>query len=290
MLELIVPLFDVKQITELFNAGANALTFSCAFFATKENSYFTRDDFTHAVKCCHELGIKAYTFVNRIFVEEELEQLDEYMKWLKVVDIDGIYYCDHAVYIAAKKYDLISRLVFCQDTVLTNSSDIEAYLSSGIKRCVISCDITLEEIVEIVDINYDCELMIHGHLNLADSKRKLLQAYSDEIMVDNKAGIYTIIEESREQKMYIFEDGQGTHVFTSECLQMVKELPLLLNKIKAFRISGLFSSYEEVLVAVSNYAAIIKGIDATEIYEDWILQDEQKYTSGYLYRKTNLVK
>ena len=290
MKELIAPLFEVNQITELFQAGANALTFSCAFFATKENCYFTRDDFTQAVERCHELGIKAYTFINRIFVEDELEKLEEYMKWLKDVRVDGIYYCDHAVYMAARKYDLTSRLIFSQDTILTNSYDIQAYLNTGIRRCVISCDITLEELVEIVSVNHDCEVMIHGHLNLADSKRELIQVYSDEINEDNNRGVYTIIEESREQKMYIFEDSHGTHIFTSECLQMVKELPLLLGNTKAFRISGLFSNYENVLIALSNYAAIINGKDATEVYKDWILNDEQKYTSGYLYRKTNLVK
>ena len=290
MCELIAPLLKLEQIDELAQAKATALTFSCDFFATKQECYFSLDEFEEVVNACHILGIKTYTFVNRIFVEEELVKLDEYMMWLKKIGIDGIYYHDHAVYIAARKHDMVSSLIFCHDTILTNSYDIKSYLDLGIKRCVISCDITLEEINEILTLNSNCEIMVHGHLNLADSKRQLLNAYFDEIGTNYHDGIYTIVEESREQAMYIYQDKQGTHVFTSECFQMVKELPSLVDKVGAIRIDGLFIDYNSVLVAVRNYASIINGGDASEIYRNWILANEKKYTSGYLYKKTNLVK
>ena len=291
MCELIAPLFRLDQIDELVQAKVSALTFSCDFFATKQERYFSQMEFESAVNSCHALGIKAYTFVNRIFVEDELAKLDEYLKWLKKIGVDGIYYHDHAVYIIAKKYDLVPLLIFCHDTILTNSYDIKSYLDLGIKRCVISCDITLEEINEIVALNSNCELMIHGHINLADSKRELLSVYFDEINRENSTGPYTIVEETREQKMYIYEDQQGTHIFTSECLQMVKELPLLVGKVGAVNINGLFVDYQNILVAARNYARIIEGEDADEIYQNWISKEEEdKYTSGYLYKKTNLVK
>lgn len=289
MCELIVPISSNEQIKTLADIGARAMLFSCDFFATRQMAYFNKDEFIKNVNTCKELNLKSYTVINRMFVESELNELKEYMVFLKDLAIDGIYYSDPAVYVIAVELNMLSMLIFNQDTILTNSCDISAYLNLGIKRCVISREITLDEISEITKHNQNCELMIHGHMNLSYSKRMLAKAYFKEIDVQSDSKVFTIIEEGREQKMYLYEDEQGTHIFTYECLQMVNELPMIMNDLKAVRIDGIFMNFQEILEATTNYVSIINGDDSSEVYDNWISNNED-YTSGYLYKKTNLVK
>ena len=289
MCELIVPISSNEQIKTLADAKATAMVFSCDFFATRQMAYFNKNEFIKNVNTCKELNLNSYTVINRMFVESELGELKEYMIFLRDLAISGIYYSDPAVYVIAVELDMVSMLIFNQDTILTNSCDISAYLNFGIKRCVISREITLEEISEIIKNNHNCELMIHGHMNLSYSKRMLAKAYFEEIAVQSDSKVFTIIEEGREQKMYLYEDEQGTHIFTYECLQMVNELPKIMNDLKAVRIDGIFMNFEEILEATTNYTSIINGGNSSEVYDSWISNNDN-YTSGYLYKKTNLVK
>lgn len=288
-MELLVSIQSIHDIPRYKELGMTGCILSCDYFATRQNHYFTKEEIVCAMQENKE--VQFYTIVNRIFAQDELSQLEEFLVWCKEVEFAGIYYSDPAVYMLAKKYGMENILIYNQDTVLTNSLDIQGYLDLGIKRCVISREITLDEILTIMDRCEDkLELMVHGHMNLSYSKRRLLSCYFDEIgEVYSTDKMYTLEEETRKDKMYITQDEQGTHIFTGTRLQMVKELPVLLS-LQAIRIDGVFMSSDEIADAIMYYAQILNGKDVNEVYDAFIAKDEELYTSGYLYQKTNIVK
>ena len=57
-----------------------------------------------------------YVLVNRIFVEEELERLRDFLKLLKELDVEGIYYGDEGVLYEAARLDMKDRLIYNPDT------------------------------------------------------------------------------------------------------------------------------------------------------------------------------
>ena len=279
-MELITSVCSLHDIPQYKKLGMTGCILSCAYFATRHQVYFTKEEI--ALACALNPEVKFYTNINRIFAQDELEQLDAHMQWCKGMNFEGIYYSDPAVYMVAKKYGMQDRLIYNQDTVLTNSLDIQAYLDLGIKRCVISREITLDEIQEIIKrCDKKLELMVHGHMNLSYSKRQLVSCYFDEIEENYDTNcIYTLEEETRKDKMFIMQDEQGTHIFTGTRLQMVKELPLL--DIQAIRIDTIFMSAEEIATAIGWYHDVLNGKE--------VVLDDKAYTSGYLYQKTNIVK
>lgn len=290
MAQLIATVRDYHTISKAIELGMTGCILSCDFFATRQMGYFTKEEIAKAIVEYPELAI--YTNINRIFVEDELLKLKEFLLWCSQHNLAGIYYSDPAVYMLAKELHIEDRLIYNQDTILTNHYDIQEYLQLGIQRCVISREITLEEIIAIIqNCGSHLELMIHGHTNLSYSKRRLLTNYFEEIKKDYPVDqIYLLEEESRNERMYIMQDEQGTHIFTGKCLQMVKELPLFMNQIDAVRIDGVFMSDEEVLDAIRFYASIINGQSTDEVYEAWIEPRKDQYHSGYLYTKTNISK
>ena len=119
-----------------------------------------------------------YVLVNRFFVEEELEALREHLQRLKDLDVDGIYYGDEGVYQEAKALGIENRLIYNPDTLITNHSDVQYYLDEGISMVTISKEITLDEICAIAKkVQGECEVIIHGRLNMMHSKRNLLSNY-----------------------------------------------------------------------------------------------------------------
>ena len=288
-MELLASVQNVQDIPRYKELGMTGCILSCDYFATRQNRYFTQEEIVDAMNAYKD--VMFYTIINRIFAQDELLKLEEFLLWCKKMNFTGIYYSDPAVYMLAKKYDMEDCLIYNQDTVLTNSLDIQAYLDLGIQRCVISREITLDEILEIMNrCEAKLELMVHGHMNLSYSKRRLLSCYFDEI---DKAyatdKVYTLEEETRKDKMFIMQDEQGTHIFTGTRLQMIKEL-VKLSSLQAIRIDGVFMSADEVADAIRYYHQVLMGKDANEVYDAFIANHTELYTSGYLYQKTNIVK
>lgn len=290
MTQLIATLRNESMISKAVQKGMTGCILSCEYFATRQMHYFTREEITQVIENYPQLAV--YTNINRIFVEDELPKLREFLVWCASQKLAGIYYSDPAVYMIAKELKIEQCLIYNQDTILTNRCDIQEYLSLGIQRCVISREITLDEIQQILkSCGTHLELMIHGHTNLSYSKRRLLSNYFEEIKQEYSVDeIYSLEEESRHERMYIMQDEQGTHIFTGKRLQMVKELPVLLNQLDAVRIDGFLMKDEEVLEAIEAYASIMNGTDAETVYNTWILPNREQYQSGYLYQKTNISK
>ena len=281
-MELIASVYSLNDIPRYTELGMTGCILSCDYFATRHGKYYTKEEIEKAVK--ENTGIKFYTNINRIFAQDELELLKEHLTWCKEVGFAGIYYSDPAVYMVAKSLGIHDILIFNQDTVLTNSLDIQGYLDLGIKRCVISREITLDEIKGIISrCGPKLELMVHGHMNLSYSKRRLVSCYFDEIGADLDTNcMYTLEEETRKDKMFITQDDQGTHIFTGTRLQMLEEVKEL--NLQAIRIETIFMNAEEIAKAISAYNKVLNHEEVDTTFSG------ELYTSGYLYQKTNIVK
>ena len=281
-MELIASVYSLNDIPRYQELGMTGCILSCDYFATRHGKYYTKEEIEQAVK--ENSGVQFYTNINRIFAQDEIELLDSHLAWCKEVGFAGIYYSDPAVYMVAKKMGIENILIYNQDTVLTNSLDIQGYLDLGIKRCVISREITLDEIKEIIRRCEDkLELLVHGHMNLSYSKRRLVSCYFDEIGADLDTNcMYTLEEETRKDKMFIVQDAQGTHIFTGTRLQMLSEVKDL--SLQAIRIETIFMSADEIAEAISAYSKVLNNQEVEGTFSG------ELYTSGYLYQKTNIVK
>ena len=103
----------------------------------------------------------------------------------------GIYYGDEGVLYEAARLDMKDRLIYNPDTLITNAMDMQYYLDEGIRMATISKEITLQEMCTVArDVQGECEVVLHGRLNMMHSKRKLLSAYmeflgKEEAVTDN---------------------------------------------------------------------------------------------------------
>ena len=244
-MELIATPYKLEDIERLKNAGADAVVIANPFYSARGAAYFQRKDMGSLRLRTRQLHMKMYVLVNRFFMEDELTSLRAHLAYLKELDVDGIYYGDEGVLYEAKKLQLTAKLIYHPDTLITNKEDVQYYLDEGIKMVTISKDITLKEICEIArHVKGECEVIIHGRLNMMHSKRTLLTNYMTFIgkqeSLKKKQDLY-IMEENRDEKMPILEDDLGTHVFTGYTLVSFEEvLELQQSGILHMRIDGIF--------------------------------------------------
>ncbi len=131
------------------------------------------------IQRCHALGLDWEILFNRLWMEEELEEMERKLRQIQAWDPAGIVYMDPAVVMAAETLGIQDRLVYAPDTLTTNAKDIRTMLELGVGRVVLAAEITLEEILDIAGKveGAQLEVQIHGRQVMAYSRRPLVSNY-----------------------------------------------------------------------------------------------------------------
>ncbi|MEG0735443.1 MAG: U32 family peptidase [Longicatena sp.] len=295
-MEFITTPYTIEDITKLHEV-ADALVIATPFFSVRGAAYFDVEELGLIRKLSAEKSMNMYVLVNRFFMEDELKLLREHLAYLKELDVDGIYYGDEGVLYEAKKLHMEHKLIYNPDTLITNKEDVQYYLDEGISMVTISKEITLHEICEIArNVKGNCEVIIHGRLNMMHSKRHLLSNYLDFLGksedIKDKHDLY-IMEETRDEHMPIIEDDLGTHVFTGFTLSSFDEIKDLSEAgIQHVRIDGIFHDIDYVCEMIGYYKEILNGTrNGRKTYEEMREKyPEDHMTHGFYYTKTSKVK
>lgn len=247
-------------------------------------------------KTCDQLGLNLGLMLNRIYFDKDISLLKEALKRYKKMGIQRIEYTDPAVFIEAQKLGMENCLVYNPDTLMCNSPDVQFYLDLGISAVLLSKEITLDEMKEIIEnTNGNTEVILFGRLNMSYSKRYLLSSYMKEIgkeeeVFDRKDLV--LIETTREGKMPVVEDEHGTAVYTDYTLGGFNEmLPLMQSGVSAFRFDNSFMSNEVFVECLKGFNEVLQGKDGKAVFETLKSNyPELALDTGYMYLKTNLVK
>lgn len=298
MIRLLTTPLSIDDIERFAQAGADGLIFGTSFFSVRSAAYFDECQYVEIRKRCTQAQVEMLVLLNRFFVEEELPRLYQHLQFLKEIDVDGIYFSDEAVLAYAKSLDMVDRLIYQPDTLLTNHPDVNYYLKEGCKHVMLSKEITLEEITEIAKHSQPerLELILHGRVVMMHSKRPLLSHYmaftQQDHMVKNNPHLI-IEEETRKDRMPILEDEQGTHVFSAYVLESFKEVQAFLGAgIGTGKIDGIFQNATSIETTVRLYDALRKQEltweEARACYQQAF--PEEPLDSGFYYRATSTTK
>lgn len=288
-MELLLTLRNYKDIEKIKNLCEGIIVGSS--FTSAYN--YSNEDLKKLRSYCKNNELKFYVAVDNFISEDDLYKLYEYMDFLYRLNVEGIYYHDLAVYEAGKYYDMLDRLIYDGQTVMCNSLDVAYYISKGLKSVVLSRELTIEEIRDILRNNPGkCDMQIFGHLRMSYSKRRFLTNYFSEInrYYDhlNKENLY-LIEEERDYKMPILEDESGTKIYTDYIFQMYKEISELKAYIGRGIVDTLFIDDNRIATALRDYRRI-SDINAGFLLDVLNKNFPDSYSTGYLYEKTNIRK
>ncbi len=165
--------------------------------------------------------------LNKNFFNDEIESLKEIFLKIDKLNVKGIFFYDLAILQLKKECNLKTDLIWSQTYMVNNYKTCNYYHSKGVKYALLSKEITLEEIKEIITKSKITAIVETISMpSVAFSKRKLLTNYYHNLNKDAKKNLI-ITEKATNEEYQILEDETGTNFFLNKitnATSIIKEL------------------------------------------------------------------
>lgn len=300
MCELLSPAGNMEKLKIAFKYGADACYLAGKSFGLRAFSgNFDENELKEAVQFAHKLNKKIYVTVNIVAHNNDFLHLDEYLKFLESIDVDGIIVSDIGIMVLAKEVAPRLDLHISTQANITNKYTAKFYCDLGAKRLVLARELSIEEIKEIRDFipkDVEIETFVHGAMCISYSGRCLLSNYLSGRDSNRGACIqacrfeYSICEKTRQGEHYdIQEDDRGTYILNSKDLCMIEYLNELIEAgVTSFKIEGRMKSPYYVATITNAYRRAIDNLHNNAPFDKSLLDEVEKtshrrYTTGFYF-------
>ncbi len=291
-IELLSPAGDMSKLKTAFYFGADAVYIGGKQFSLRALAgNFTNEEIIEAVNFAHSIGKKVYVTVNIFGRNDDMDQAEEYFKFLESANVDGAIISDTGlIYLARTVAPNLPINLSTQANTL-NYKTVEFWQNFGVKRVILARELSIEEIACIHEKVPDMEIetFIHGAMCIAYSGRCLLSDYRNGRSSNRGECVqacrwhYEIREkDSKCGFMEMQEDERGTYIMNSKDLNLLDYIDKLDNAgVCSFKIEGRMKSEYYLATVVNAYRRAIDAYYAQgESYkEDLLFQDELKKTA-----------
>lgn len=278
---------ELKSLEKINKYNVDGLIFSHPQFGTIANKTFTFSEMEEIVNYCHAHNKLALLKVDKIMEENELEALFAFLDNTMRLNIDYYLFSDMAVlnYFQTRKQEY--RLIYVAKTLNCSYLDAEFYQKRGIK-VMLSNELTLDDIIHISSLD-NIVLDGYGYSNIFYSKRKLLSLYNEAKALGQNLPnkLLHIQEENRDNKYPIYENQNGTFIFTSYKYLFYKELEAVKN-LFMFKIESIFIEEEALFTVIDVFQKALHGDINDQDYQTLIDLD-QNVGHSFLYKKPSIL-
>lgn len=280
--ELLVTPQSVEHVKALLAAGADAFVIGEQQFGLRLAGDFTVDDVREATALIHAAGKKVYVSVNAIFHNDRLDALDVYLQQMQEIGVDALLFGDPAVVVAVRELGITIPLHWSPETIATNWFQANYWGERGAKRTVLARELSIEEVLACKEhANVEIEVQVHGMTCMFQSKRSLLGNYflfRDEVMeVENRKENRNMFlhDKERKNKYPIYEDVNGTHIFSPNDMCIIDELAELFEAgVDSLKFDAVLQDFDYTVNVTKLYRQAIDAYfdEGEEAYED--IKDE----------------
>lgn len=172
--------------------------------------------------------------LNKIFHEDEINNLKNYLQTLKNKKIYGIIFQDFGVKQICDELNFKTNFIYCGNSLIVNYGQFPFYKNNNIKFVQLSNELFLNEVKQMQDNKQGLHLLmqVEGYTMISQSKWKLLSAFKKQKKIKQTLTNqpFLIKEELRKNMNIILEDDHGTYLFNgynTSCLEMMKNLKKL---------------------------------------------------------------
>ena len=312
--ELLCPAGTLKNLHYALAYGADAVYAGVPRYSlrVREND-FDAERLAAGVAATHTAGRRFYLVANALPHGAKLRTFLADLAPLVAHGPDAVILADPGLIglVRERWPDLAVHLSVQANT--TNAAAVRFWRSVGVRRVILSRELSLDEIAEIRDDCPDTELevFVHGALCIAHSGRCLLSGYLNHRDANQGActnacrweyrvgtvptgggeGGRYLEETTRPGRfMPVFEDEHGTYVMNSKDLRAIEHVARLVAiGVDSLKIEGRTKSAYYVARTTQVYRQAIDAALAGEPFDpDWLAELEglshRGYTDGFLQR------
>lgn len=316
--ELVSPAGSIKKMRYAFAYGADAVYAGEPRYSLRvRNNDFNQKKIINGIKEAHKIGKLFYVVTNIIPHNKKLETLIEDFIPIIEANPDALIISDPGIIMLIKeKFPKVNIHLSVQANSI-NWATVKFWKNIGIKRIILSRELSINEIKEIKKNvpNIELEIFIHGSLCIAYSGRCLLSSYINktdanqgsctnicrqkyDIKIKNINFIKNknIFLKLKDQYMPIFEDEHGSYILNSKDLRAISYIKKLIKiGVKAFKIEGRTKSLYYCSRTAQIYKQAINDSIKNKPFNKYLLQEldelsNRGYTEGFLNRHSKKEK
>ena len=293
--ELLAPAGDLEKLKIAILYGADAVFIGGLKFSLRSRaSNFTIDDIKEGCDFAHKHGARIHVTCNIVMHNLDTEGVIDYLKELENAGVDCIIASSLYILEMVKKHTKMEAHVSTQAST-TNDEAVSFYESLGMDRCVLSRELSLDEIEMIKKkSNIDLEVFIHGGMCVSYSGRCMLSNNMTNRDA-NRGGCahscrwcYDLVSESK-----VLNPPGDYFAMSSKDLCAITAIPRLMDiGVNSFKIEGRMKSLHYIATVVNSYRKIIDEYEKNHNVEDFdyyinqISKAENRLTStGFLFNE-----
>ena len=255
-----MTLEDKKDVYMYAQNGVDEILVYLKGYSFSGLRQFELDEIRDLVQKADSCNLRVSVSMNRLFFPDELDQSKEMLEKVCEAGASSVQCGDMALFRHAEKTGIAEKLVYQPAMLVTNRFDAAGWMDTGIGGIVISPLLTAEEIQNIAHVVRQTRLLIHGHMLMSISGRKLVGAYEKETGIKNlqRQGL-SLREEKRDGLMPVYEDDRGTYIYSDYVLHSFLHMEEL-KEVQTFEISTLRLDPEEAVFALQEYRGRLYAI------------------------------
>ena len=178
-IELLSPAGDLERLKVTLLYGADAVYIGGQSYSLRANANnFSIEEIKEGCRFAHKLGKKVHLTLNIVFHNEDMEEVEKFIKDVVDAGIDAFIVSDPFIISHIKtNYPNVEVHLSTQNST-SNYKAIEFFEKEGIDRVVLARELGKKEISEIIDkVDCDIEVFIHGAMCTCFSGRCALSNY-----------------------------------------------------------------------------------------------------------------
>ena len=286
-IELLSPAGDLERLKVTLLYGADAVYIGGERFGLRANATnFSIDEIKEGCKFAHKLNKKVYLTLNIVFHNEDIDEVEDYIKEVVNAGIDAFIVSDPCIISYIKEnFDVEVHLSTQNST--TNYETVKYFKEEGIDRVVLARELSKSEIKEIIDkVGVDIEVFIHGAMCTCFSGRCALSNYVTNRDA-NRGGCAQVCRFS-----FINKDNKEFTMATKD-LNMARYISDLIDiGVISLKVEGRMRSLYYLATVIGTYRKIIDDYynnDLTEeklnIYEERLSRVANREVSSQYFLK-----
>ena len=280
--ELLAPAGDLERLKISLLYGADAVYIGGQEYSLRANANnFSVDDIREACSFAHNLNKKVYLTLNIVFHNEDLENVNDFIKQVVDAGIDAFIVSDPFIIKYIKdNFDVEVHLSTQGST--TNKESVKYWKNEGVDRVVLAREVSIKEIEEIYkETNLDLEVFIHGAMCTFYSGRCCLSNYFTN-RDSNRGGCAQICRFA-----FNIEDNDTKFTMATKDLNMASLLDkLIATGVKSLKVEGRMRSPYYLATVMSSYRKLIDAYYDGSLNEETI-KEQEKILSRVANRETS---
>lgn len=300
--ELLLPAGNLEKLEYAVKYGADAVYLGVVDFSLRsmrKGELITFDNLKKAIDLAHSLNARAYMTLNIFAFNEDIENLEKSIHFIKEANPDAIILSDFGVFRTVRKYIPDMPIHVSTQANSLNYETVRFWQDNGAKRVILARELPIADVAKIREKVPDIELetFVHGSQCVSFSGRCLLSDYMTE--GERKANHgncaqpcrwkYKLLEETRPGEYFeINQDEKGSHILSPKDLCLVEHLQKLIDAgVNSFKIEGRTKSLYYVSAVAKTYRNAIDEViknpnaDLSKYFEELKKVGNRGFTKGF---------